>query len=126
MEEQKMNPEVKARWVAALRSGEYRQGLARALNDGNGGFCCLGVLCDLYAKEFGEQWAARKYHKDCVALLGNWAYPPNEVREWAGFHEDHQPVEIGAHKQSVAVHNDGVSVPRRSFAELADAIEDQL
>jgi hypothetical protein len=31
------------KWDAALRSGEYKQGYA-ALRDGNGGYCCLGVL----------------------------------------------------------------------------------
>lgn len=40
-----MNPEIKARWVAALRSGEYPQG-KHALRTAEG-YCCLGVLCDL-------------------------------------------------------------------------------
>lgn len=41
----KMNPEVKERWVAALRSGKYRQ-TRGTLNEGDVSFCCLGVLCD--------------------------------------------------------------------------------
>lgn len=41
----KMNPEIKARWLAALRSGEYIQGHQR-LRDGDG-YCCLGVLCEI-------------------------------------------------------------------------------
>ena len=38
-----MNKEVKARWLAALRSGEFEQG--RGVLEKNGKFCCLGVLC---------------------------------------------------------------------------------
>lgn len=48
-----MNPEIKTQWVAALRSGEYRQGTGElhALHeDGSESFCCLGVLCDLAVK----------------------------------------------------------------------------
>ncbi len=40
-----MNPNLKAQWLKALRSGEYRQGEFR-LRDG-GQYCCLGVLCDI-------------------------------------------------------------------------------
>lgn len=44
-----MNPEVKALWLNALRSGEYQQGTGK-LKQTYGGdqrYCCLGVLCDL-------------------------------------------------------------------------------
>ena len=40
-----MNPELKQKWVAALRSGDYEQARG-ALGDGTG-YCCLGVLCDI-------------------------------------------------------------------------------
>jgi len=45
-------------WTAALRSGDYEQ-CQDVLNDG-GGFCCLGVLCEIAglekqpSKTFGE------------------------------------------------------------------------
>lgn len=47
-----MNPEVKKLWIDALRSGEYKQtkGILRR-EGGKGGYCCLGVLCDLHAKQ---------------------------------------------------------------------------
>lgn len=41
-----MNADVKARWLAALRSGDYDQGQCR-LRDEDDRFCCLGVLCDV-------------------------------------------------------------------------------
>lgn len=37
-----MSPKVKAKWVKALRSGEYQQ-TVEAYRDRKG-FCCLGVL----------------------------------------------------------------------------------
>ncbi|WP_326565118.1 hypothetical protein VSH64_25070 [Amycolatopsis rhabdoformis] len=46
--EVRMDPEIKAKWIAALRSGEYEQG-KRVLVE-NDRFCCLGVLCDLAAQ----------------------------------------------------------------------------
>ena len=40
-----MTPELKSRWLAALRSGEYEQG--RNTMNRQGRMCCLGVLCDV-------------------------------------------------------------------------------
>lgn len=41
-----MNPEIKAKWIAALTSGEYEQ-TTKMLHRTNNGYCCLGVLCDV-------------------------------------------------------------------------------
>jgi hypothetical protein len=41
----KLDPEFKAKWCAALRSGEYKQG-RHGLRDGDR-YCCLGVACDV-------------------------------------------------------------------------------
>ena len=50
-----MNPEIKERWVKALKSGDYKQGaevLARRDPvEGETFYCCLGVLCDIAAGE---------------------------------------------------------------------------
>lgn len=48
-----MIKEVADRWVAELRSGKYQQttgylNVVRSENEGHpGGFCCLGVLCEI-------------------------------------------------------------------------------
>jgi hypothetical protein len=42
-----MNPEIKQKWVDALRSGKYKQGQTYLLNKENGSYCCLGVLCEV-------------------------------------------------------------------------------
>ena len=53
-----MEHEVAMKWVAALRSGDYGQcrGSLRTREGDNLGneFCCLGVLCDVFAKEHPE------------------------------------------------------------------------
>jgi hypothetical protein len=41
-----VNKELKAKWVAALRSDKYKQG-RRSLHNTSGEFCCLGVLCEV-------------------------------------------------------------------------------
>jgi hypothetical protein len=81
-----MNPEIKAKWVAALRSEEYKQG-KKVLNNGVGNFCCLGVLCDLYAKENSVQWTdvlGGHEEETLQEFLGNIAVLPDEVQNWAG------------------------------------------
>lgn len=40
-----MRKELKDKWTAALRSGEYKQ--AKDILKTNSGNCCLGVLCEL-------------------------------------------------------------------------------
>ena len=39
----KMPQKLKDKWLAALRSGKYKQGTGK-LRDDSGGYCCLGVL----------------------------------------------------------------------------------
>lgn len=48
-----MDPRVKAKWVAALRSGRYSQGRGDLIN--SDGHCCLGVLAEEMWPEFVEQ-----------------------------------------------------------------------
>lgn len=62
-----MNQEMKVKWVAALRSGKYKQGSHVLRQTGMGGssdredclWCCLGVLCDLIEAEGQGQWVQR-------------------------------------------------------------------
>jgi hypothetical protein len=39
-----MKSDLKAKWIAALRSGDYKQ--VRHFLHARGGYCCLGVLCE--------------------------------------------------------------------------------
>lgn len=40
-----MNKELKAKWVAALRSGEFKQTTGTHFKEEENAYCCLGVLC---------------------------------------------------------------------------------
>ncbi len=50
----KMDPELKEEWVAALRSGKYEQGIGTLRSESGKRFCCLGVLCDILEPEGWE------------------------------------------------------------------------
>ena len=50
---------MKAKWIAALRSGKYQQSWG-ALR-GYDGYCCLGVLCDVADPEGWDGDSHRKY-----------------------------------------------------------------
>ena len=68
-----MNKRIKAEWIKALTSGEYKK--AKGALHKNGRFCCLGVLLDA-----------------CVE--GDWIYQ-EEKTSWAFRAEDEQlPKEI--------------------------------
>ena len=45
-----MDAQLKEKWIAALESGEYKQGTG-FLRSIKNEFCCLGVLCDVFQKE---------------------------------------------------------------------------
>jgi hypothetical protein len=104
-----MNAKVKKQWIKALRSGKYNQTKGR-LSNGKGGFCCLGVLCDI--SKLG-QWVNGQY------LYEGQVLPPN-VKEWAGLPDlNPTPVEGG---MSLAEMND----VGKSFDKIADLIEKYL
>jgi uncharacterized protein (UPF0128 family) len=125
-----MRADIKTKWVAALRSGEYEQ-TEGVLRNGNG-YCCLGVLCDLYSKETGMKWwdGGSKY-----AMHGNDTMLPHEVRVWA-----HLADEFGAYvevetDEGGATHPPYLANPSLTelndrwnydFKQIADVIEQQL
>lgn len=83
-----MKPEIKEKWLAALKSGKYKQGkhaLCRT-NDDEKSFCCLGVLCDLHRKtkkKKGFIWQQSDSKNDLM-YNGSASYLPIEVQKWAG------------------------------------------
>lgn len=86
-----MNAEIKAQWVAALRSGEYRQGRSQLRTETPDGhrYCCLGVLCDLAAKAGIGHWFDNVFYKTDVDTHYSEDYsatiPPEFVWKWAGY-----------------------------------------
>src|SRR6185503_16966914 len=108
-----MDPEIRAQWTAALRSGEYRRGQGRLRSDDDR-FCCLGVLCDLAAKD----GAVEEIH---LSPGTHWryddetAYLPKAVQRWAQLDSGNPATSEG----SLA----GLNDEGRSFAYIADVID---
>lgn len=70
-----INEENFAQWIAALRSGRFEQGRG-ALH--NGGYCCLGVACEL----MGLEGKPMPNHR--VAYDGEVFLAPLSVIQWFG------------------------------------------
>jgi hypothetical protein len=126
-----VNPEIKAKWVAALRSGEYQQArgaLKRAITvdeEGNQvvGHCCLGVLCEVAITEGLDIETRKGSFVPTYRFDGESALLPHTIAEWAGL----GPI------ASPSIHtDDGVEFladlndDGKSFAEIADLIEEYL
>ena len=105
------------KWVDALRSGEYTRSVG-GLKRG-GCFCCLGVLCDVVAKDGVGEWVPYDgtIGPDEVFAVGDergvCCLPPT-VHEMVGF-----DVNGGVHAALVYL-NDIRGV---SFDEIADMLE---
>lgn len=126
-----MNPEIKEKWLAALRSGEYEQGqghLRQQDADGVNKFCCLGVLCELAVTE-GMIPAAnnRDTHVYSYGPLEAVHMPPDTVEEWAGLDHDETKVNPqGFLESSVYGKLPALNDAGTTFAEIADLIEEGL
>jgi len=91
-----MKPEVKERWIAALRSGDYQQTQGALVRTGDhGGYCCLGVLCQLAVEDgvippksimsagsLNDPTDVDYYYGNDESRSSN--YLPTAVIEWAG------------------------------------------
>ena len=113
-----MNPQIKQKWVDALRSCEYQQTQGRLRKED--GFCCLGVLCDLYIKENNVEW---EIEDDIYRYEKHFTVLPPSVVGWAGV-EDSNPYVIGVtgFVGSLSALNDSGF----TFNEIADLIENHL
>lgn len=74
-----MKQEVADQWIAALRSGKYKQNRASLRCDDR--FCCLGVLCDLHAIAHPDI-AAKQKNPNFYMRQG--IFLPVKVQRWAG------------------------------------------
>lgn len=121
--QQTMPKEMKAKWLAALRSGEYKQATGGLYNpkydDGKGGYCCLGA-CQMAldghveADPF-EPERSREYPSIGWSVLHDLPH-----RECAGFNPE---LTINGKTIWASEHNDSLNA---TFLEIADAIEEQI
>lgn len=118
-----MKKEIAEKWVAALRSGEYKQG-KEFLRTATDEFCCLGVLCDLAVKNGviispRPRGEGRAYEYDGDSISG---VSSRTVRTWSGLRDflgEFFKDELRTGKMSLARMNDN----GKTFTEIADIIE---
>jgi hypothetical protein len=108
-----MNPEIKANWLEALRSGKYRQGRSRLKSIGGDRFCCLGVLVQVQKSDV--DWKSHAAFSgpdtdDFHSELQSRSYAPADFS--AGL--DYQ------NQRDLAYMNDSKGM---TFGEIADFIE---
>lgn len=105
---EKLDPEFKAKWIAALRSGEYKQG--KFYLEHNGGYCCLGVACKIAGAE---------------AKSGT-SYIHCDVHEVPVLLRSCNSLTIRLANMNDGKGPNGEVTPRKSFPEIADWIQENL
>ena len=99
-------------WAKALRSGDYKQSTC-SLRDYHG-YCCLGVLCDLYSKQKGvrTEWNKHSFMRQDYQL-------PTTVWKWAGLPDCDPSMENEDHLNLAGMNDCG----HYDFNQIADIIE---
>lgn len=127
-----MDSNLKQKWVRALRSGKYFQASGALRTED--GYCCLGVLCDVYDsskwtlatdEDFGDESIEWHYSTEFNGFNNVMKdVLPDAVMEAAGLdlHNPEVPYGIDGTKTSLAVINDSGA----TFKQIADLIETHL
>ena len=117
---------LRDKWVTALRSGDYKQGLNRLCEekpDGTTTWCCLGVLLNVAKQPYKtEGWPndqRRNYGPNVERYSGSY-YLPNDFRVAQGITRSQQLDLIRM--------NDGSrgDIAPQSFNAIADWIEKNI
>lgn len=107
-----LTPEMKDKWMGALRGGKYKHGINR-LRSNKDKFCCLGVLCDVIDD---TKWIDTSDTLSNNCLSENWFHgnSKNEI-DIRILHGN-----IQSHLISLNDKN------RKSFNDIADWIEENI
>ena len=115
-----MKADVKKLWLKALRSGKYRQGRDRLRTKTNG-YCCLGVLCDVYRKTTKTgKWVQTD---QLWNFEGRSGVLPYKVRRWAGLKQEDPELDPTSFSGNASSVND---LRRSNFKKIANLIERNL
>jgi len=119
--------EARREWVAALRSGKYKQTnayLNRVIADGNlpVGMCCLGVACDVFGPRNNLQWTPST--DGTILIMGSrMSVLPDGIAAVLGIGPNGDLMEmVGVHTYLWSL-NDSRNY---TFAQIAQVIEDQF
>lgn len=117
-----MNANVK-KWVRALRSGKYEQGVGSLSNDGL--FCCLGVACEVAIKN-GVPLKKTVTTFGDIKYASSTAYLPKAVQKWLGMKTREGKFILYDFETSLADQNDGGGINFKTIADLIVKHQDQL
>ena len=101
-------------WVAALRSGKYKQTKCALWARDGGSFCCLGVACDIYPY---AEWEGGTF-------LGRVTVLPPDVQGWLGINLVGglpRPAYSRGSTTLISLNDSG-----STFDQIADVIEEKL
>ncbi len=112
-----MNTELKQKWLAALRSGDYKQ--TKSCLHNKDGYCCLGVLCDISGIGHWDQ--NKEVHGEIPYVASNgkrwFSIAPTEVKQAVAADSVDSAVWAGV----IDMNDEG-----KTFAEIADYLEKVL
>lgn len=113
-----MLTEPQKRWVAALRGGEFKQ--CRGQLSKNGGYCCLGVVCEIFREELSLEKHELTFG-DGYSYNESYQYLPCKVKEYLALNttEGYFRKKDGKGEYLSNLNDDGAS-----FEEIADIIEE--
>lgn len=98
----KLDKEVKAKWVEALRSGKFKQGKGKLKYGDN--YCCLGVACEIGI-------TSKDFNSELVSL----DFLPSSIQD-----------ELAKMNDGSKYKWENRKIAGRSFMEIADWIEENL
>lgn len=114
-----MLTENQKKWVAALRSGKYKQG--RYFLNSEGKFCCLGVACEVAIEngvELTKETVLDSDNVACIAYNGEYQYLPTPVIQWLGLSYNSRHINAGSY---LVLLNDSST----TFDKIAELIESE-
>lgn len=138
-----MDSTIKAKWLEALRSGDYTQGKNYLhIVDAGDYYCCLGVLCEIALAEGVAQatepvrsysgvqdryvetvaYAGVEVPVDSLYFSAAGGVLPGAVATWAGIEDRNPEVKIPGDTRTLS----GLNDEGKTFDEIADLIEEYL
>ena len=120
-----LSPTVKRKWLAALRSGKYKQGDAFLYNKDDNSYCCLGVLCEIEGANT-KQMESTQLPSDIGMFkeLVPTASELTEAQKKLKYNNEYYAFSVmykGKMTPLAYMNDDGIS-----FAEIADVIEKKV
>lgn len=105
-------------WIKALRSGQYEQDNG-VLHSSRGGYCCLGVACEISDI---DKWKIDRHGSSHVWQVydGSFQRLPDSVMEWLGLHTNNGSI-FEINKSLASLNDEGVD-----FGSIANVIEKYL